>query len=193
MKLPSLPFGGLCVGSPLPPWPAAYCSAAATVSPPPPKPTKQPPWYPGETNAASDSSAVTAKADCTGAAAGSVKPTGAKPAWGPNIKPEMQAVIEQLMSFNNKPLPELTAAQARKQPSPADAAMKQMRASNIPTPPMNCDTMPAKTLMAGVNARIYTPKRWYGPVPRYSYTYHGGGWVIANLTTRTQLRHASPV
>ena len=132
---------------------------------------------PGETTAASDSSAVTA----TAGAAGAVKPTGAKPAWGPNIKPEMQAVIEQLMSFNNKPLPSLTAAQARKQPSPADAAMKQMRASNLPTPPMNCDTM-SKTLMAGVNARIYTPKSGTAPYPVLVY-YHGGGWVIANLDT----------
>ena len=49
------------------------------------------------TNAASDSAAVTANA------AGTVKPTGAKPAWGPNLKPEMQAVIEQLMSFKISP------------------------------------------------------------------------------------------
>ena len=129
------------------------------------------------TNAASDSTAVTAKADGTA----TVQPTGPKPAWGPNLTPAMQAVIEQLMSFKNKPLPALTAAQARKQPSPADAAMKQMRASNIPTPPMNCDTM-TKTLMPGVTARIYTPKGGTAPYPVLVY-YHGGGWVIANLDT----------
>ncbi|MDQ2793315.1 MAG: alpha/beta hydrolase [Bacteroidota bacterium] len=128
-----------------------------------------------ETNAASDSTAVTASA------VGAVKPTGAKPAWGPNIAPEMQAVIEQLMSFKNKPLPELTAVQARKQPSPADAAMKQMRASNIPVPPMNCDTM-SQTVAPGVQARIYTPKGGTAPYPVLVY-YHGGGWVIANLDT----------
>ncbi|MBH8569737.1 alpha/beta hydrolase [Microvirga sp. STS02] len=133
-----------------------------------------------DTNAASDSSAVTAKADSTGAT-GAVKPTGPKPAWGPNLKPEMQAVIEQLLSFNNKPLPELTAAQARKQPSAADAAMKQMRASNIPAPPLNCDTV-TKTLMPGVKARIYTPKGGTAPYPVIVY-YHGGGWVIATNDT----------
>ncbi len=127
------------------------------------------------TNDASDSTAVTANA------AGIVKPTGPTPAWGPNLKPEMQAVIEQLMSFNNKPLPELTAVQARKQPSPADAAMKQMRASNIPVPPMNCDTM-SQTVAPGVKARIYTPKGGTAPYPVLVY-YHGGGWVIANLDT----------
>lgn len=134
-----------------------------------------------ETNAASDSTAVTAKADSTGGMAGTVKPTGAKPAWGPNLHPEMQAVIEQLMSFKNKPLPELTAAQARKQPTAADAAMKQMRASNIPTPPLNCDTA-TQTIAPGLKARIYTPKGGAAPYPVIVY-YHGGGWVIATNDT----------
>ena len=127
------------------------------------------------TNAASDSAAVTANT------AGTVKPTGAKPAWGPNLKPEMQAVIEQLMSFKNKPLTELTAAQARKQPSPADAAMKQMRASNISTPPLNCDTA-TQTIAPGLRARVYTPKSGTAPYPVIVY-YHGGGWVIATNDT----------
>ena len=127
------------------------------------------------TNTASDSAAVTVRA------AGAVKPTGAKPAWGPNLAPEMQAVIEQLMSFNNKPLPSLTAVQARKQPSPADAAMKQMRASNIATPPMNCDTA-TQTIAPGLRARVYTPKGGTAPYPVIVY-YHGGGWVIATNDT----------
>ena len=131
---------------------------------------------PKEANAASDSSAVTATA-----AGAAVKPTGAKPAWGPNLAPEMQAVIEQLMSFKNKPLPALTAAQARKQPSPADAAMKQMRASNIPVPPLNCDTA-TQTLAPGLKARVYTPKGGTAPFPVIVY-YHGGGWVIATNDT----------
>ena len=130
---------------------------------------------PEATNAASDSTAVTAST------AGAVKPTGAKPAWGPNLAPEMQAVIEQLMSFKNKPLPELAAAQARKQPSPADAAMKQMRASNIPVPPMNCDTA-TQTIAPGLRVRVYTPKGGTAPYPVIVY-YHGGGWVIATNDT----------
>ena len=128
------------------------------------------------TSAASDSAATTA----TGMA-NAVKPTGPKPAWGPNISPEMQAVIEQLMSFKNKPLTELTAVQARKQPTPADAVMKQMQASNISAPPLNCDTV-TKTLMPGVKARIYTPKGGTAPYPVIVY-YHGGGWVIATIDT----------
>ncbi|MBJ6109668.1 alpha/beta hydrolase [Hymenobacter sp. BT523] len=130
-----------------------------------------------------DSTGATATPDsaATAGTPGEVKPTMAKPAWGPNLKPEMQAVIEQLMSFKNKPLPELTAAQARKQPSAADAAMKQMRVSGIPAPPMNCDTA-TKTLMPGVKARVYTPKGGAAPFPVIVY-YHGGGWVIATNDT----------
>lgn len=77
------------------------------------------------TNAASDSAVVTA------AAPGEVKPTGPAPAWGPNIKPEMLAVIEQLQSFNPKPFSELTSAQARKQPGATEAVQKQMCVSNL--------------------------------------------------------------
>ncbi len=123
----------------------------------------------------------TAAARMAAATPGAVKPTGPKPAWGPNIGPEMQAVVEQLMSFKPKPLPTLTAAEARKQPGAAEAFQKQMRASNIPASPMACDTM-GKVLMPGVRARIYTPKGGAGPFPVIVY-YHGGGWVIATNDT----------
>lgn len=136
---------------------------------------------PGEANKASDSTATTASAPDGAAMAGAVKPTGPKPAWGPNIAPEMQAVIEQLASFKPKPLPTLTAQEARKQPGAKEAADKQMRLSKIPMPPLNCDTM-GKALAGGVKARIYTPKGGTAPYPVIVY-YHGGGWVIANLDT----------
>ena len=128
-----------------------------------------------QTTTGADSAAATANAGN-----GEAKPTGPKPAWGPDIKPEMQAVIEQFMSFKNKPLPELTAKEARKQPSAADAAMKQMRLSNITPPPLNCDTV-TKTL-AGVKSRLYTPKSGTAPFPVIVYC-HGGGWVIATNDT----------
>jgi len=130
-----------------------------------------------ETNKASDSTAVMATAD----GMATVKPTGPMPAWGPNLKPEMAAVIEQLMSLNPKPLPSLTAVQARKGPNFADALKKQMQVSNIPMAPMNCDTMTA-TVAPGVRARVYTPKSGTAPFPVIVY-YHGGGWVIATNDT----------
>ena len=36
--------------------------------------------------------------------------------------PQMQSVLDQLQSLKPKPLPTLTAAEARQQPTPADAA-----------------------------------------------------------------------
>ena len=130
---------------------------------------------PGAVSVTVDSAAATAPA------APAVKPTGPAPAWGPSLKPEMLAVIEQLMSFQPKPLNTLTPAQARKQPGPAEAAAKQLRASNITPPAMQCDTA-SQQLGAGPVARIYTPKTGTAPFPVVLY-YHGGGWVIANLDT----------
>ena len=110
--------------------------------------------------------------------AGEVKPTGPKPAWGPNLDDDQAAVLEQLQSFAPKPLPTLTPQEARQQPGPKEAADKQIRVSKIVLPPMSCDTM-SKSL-GGVKARIYTPKVGTAPYPVIVY-YHGGGWVIANL------------
>ncbi|MGY2134964.1 alpha/beta hydrolase [Hymenobacter sp. HD11105] len=127
-----------------------------------------------------DTQATTAESTAT-SSAGEVKPKGPKPAWGPNLKPEMQAVMEQLRSFKNKPLPELTAVQARQQPSPADAALKQLQASNSTRPPLLVDTA-SQTLLPGVKARMYTPKGAAASHPVIVY-YHGGGWVIATIDT----------
>ncbi|MDO7877546.1 alpha/beta hydrolase fold domain-containing protein [Hymenobacter sp. ASUV-10] len=133
---------------------------------------------PAETNAASDSAAVTAAGP---SAPGEVKPTGPAPAWAPNIKPEMLTVIEALQSFKPKPFPQLTPAQARQQPGATEAVMKVMRDHSIPPPPLNCDTM-TTSLMPGVKARVYTPKSGTAPYPVIVY-YHGGGWVIATNDT----------
>jgi acetyl esterase/lipase len=111
-----------------------------------------------------------------------VKPSGAKPAWGTNLHPEMQAVIEQLTAMSGPtPMAKLTPAEARKAPSAADAAMATMKKFNIPTPPATADTM-SRSVMPGVKVRIYTPKGATGTLPVIVY-YHGGGWVIANLDT----------
>ncbi|RSK46537.1 alpha/beta hydrolase [Hymenobacter perfusus] len=110
-----------------------------------------------------------------------VRPTGPAPAWATGIKPEMQAVIETLVSLGGKPIETLSAQEARQQPTPADAVMKLMQANNIPTPPVTADTM-SRMVMPGVKVRIYTPKGATGTLPVVVY-YHGGGWVIANLDT----------
>lgn len=116
--------------------------------------------------------------------AGTIKPTGPIPAWGPTIKPEMQAVIEKLESFKTPPLETLPVAEARKAPSPADAVKALMQEKNIAVPASNADTTGKDIPVQGgmIHLRIYTPRTGNGPFPVIVY-YHGGGWVIANLDT----------
>ena len=111
-----------------------------------------------------------------------LKPAGAAPDWGTSIKPEMQVVIEKLISFGGKPIETLTAAEARMQPTPASAVMAVMKDNNMPMPPVLCDTVNQDIPVTGgtTNIRIYTPKSGTAPFPVIVY-YHGGGWVIADI------------
>jgi acetyl esterase/lipase len=114
-----------------------------------------------------------------------IKPSGPKPAWAPNIDPQMQAVIEELDSFGTPPLPKLTPEQARKAPTPTDAVMSLLKEKGIPiTPPdlkIDHQVIPGPS-PEGILVRTYTPKTGNGPFPVIVY-YHGGGWVIADLDT----------
>jgi len=133
------------------------------------------------TTATTTDSAATAPAATAPAGPTPIRPTGPAPAWATGIKPEMQAVIETLVSLGGKPIETLSAQEARQQPTPADAVMKLMQANSIPMPPVTADTM-SRMVMPGVKVRIYTPKGATGTLPVVVY-YHGGGWVIANLDT----------
>jgi acetyl esterase len=132
-----------------------------------------------------DSTATATKPATDSSAAGrpmAVKPSGPKPAWGPDLHPEMQAVIDQLTAMSGPtPMAKLTPKEARKAPSATDATMAVMQKFNIPTPPVTADTM-SREVAPGVKVRIYTPKSGTAPFPVIVY-YHGGGWVIANLNT----------
>ncbi|MEO3407632.1 alpha/beta hydrolase [Mucilaginibacter sp. CAU 1740] len=109
----------------------------------------------------------------------SLKPKSPKPAWGADLKPEMQAVLEKLDSYGDKPIPQLTAPEARKNHTPTDAVMDLMKENNILMPALAVDTT-GKDIPGGLHVRIYTPKSGNGPFPVIVY-YHGGGFVIANL------------
>lgn len=111
-----------------------------------------------------------------------ITPSGPKPAWGPDIKPEMQVVIEKFISFGDTPLPKLTAVQARKNHTATDAVMAVMADYHIPAPVFNVDTVGKEIPVTGstVHIRIYTPKNTTGNLPVIVY-YHGGGFVIANI------------
>ena len=111
-----------------------------------------------------------------------LKPTMPAPVWAPSIKPEMQVVIEKLISLGGKPIETLTAPEARMQPTPTDAVMAVMRDNNMTAPAAQCDTMGKDIPVTGgtTHVRIYTPKQGKAPYPVIVY-YHGGGWVIANI------------
>lgn len=111
-----------------------------------------------------------------------IKPAGSAPAWAQDIKPQMLAVIEKLQSYGDKPIPELTAEEARKNHTPTDAVMDLIKQYNIEVPAAKCDTMGKDIPVAGgtIHSRIYTPKEGKAPFPVIVY-YHGGGFVIASI------------
>ena len=95
---------------------------------------------------------------------------------------QMQAVLDQLAALGPKPIPTLTAAEARKQPTPADAAKNELAKqgkSTAPDPAVASSNRTITTATGTLPVRIYTPKTGTGPWPVVVY-YHGGGWVIAD-------------
>ncbi|NIJ53885.1 alpha/beta hydrolase [Dyadobacter arcticus] len=134
-----------------------------------------------KTETGSDKDSLVTETD-TASAPKTLKPTAAAPAWAPDIKPEMQAVIEKLVNYKDKPIPQLTAAEARKNHTPTDAVMELISENNIPMPEAMVDTMGKMVPVKGdsIPVRIYTPKSGNAPFPVIVY-YHGGGFVIADL------------
>jgi acetyl esterase len=108
------------------------------------------------------------------------------PVTGTNYKAtsDMATVLKALKGLGGKPIETLTPAEARQQPTVADAVKAVLTAKGK-------DTDPAK-LVPGVSSmdttipgpagalpvRVYTPSG-SGPFPVVVY-FHGGGWVIAN-------------
>ena len=111
-----------------------------------------------------------------------IKPKGSSPEWAPTIEPEMLAVIEKLEGYNDKPIADLTAVEARKNHTPTDAVKELINEHNISVPKSNVDTSGKDIIVNGgkIHLRIYTPNTGNGPFPVIVY-YHGGGFVIADL------------
>ena len=114
-----------------------------------------------------------------------IKPDGPAPDWAPDIDPQMQAVIEQLMSYEAPPFPTLTAFQVRNAKLPAAAVADLMKKTG--TRPMQPAVDISHRLLPvgsddGTLVRVYKPVNAPGTLPVIVY-YHGGGWVIADLDT----------
>ena len=99
----------------------------------------------------------------------------------PTPDADMKAVLDQLAALHPKPLETLSADEARKQPTPADAVKGLLKKNNKSTAPEPVGKVDDRTITGAsgqIPARIYTPVG-KGPFPVLVY-FHGGGWVIAN-------------
>ena len=101
-------------------------------------------------------------------------------------EPEMQELLAALAALNGKPIETLTPAEARLQPTMADAVNAVLLKNNMSTDPAKLvpdvttvDAMiPALDGVTQLTATIYTPVGT-GPFPAVVY-FHGGGWVIGS-------------
>lgn len=117
-----------------------------------------------------------------------IEPMGPKPDWAPNIDPQMLAVIEQFMAFENPKVSNMSAFHFKNAKLPAEAVLALMKKTGIEASKPEVD-ISHKILPVGpeegILVRIYTPISAVGtdqPLPVIVY-YHGGGWVIADLDT----------
>jgi len=131
------------------------------------------------------------QAQAQAAAPGSppVATQAAGPAAPSPAAPDMAAVLQTLTALGAKPFETLSPAEARSQPSPADAAMRVMRDRGIQLPPAVAAVQTRDLQVDGaagpLPARLYRPggrPPGAAPLPLIVY-WHGGGWVVANLDT----------
>lgn len=95
---------------------------------------------------------------------------------------DIQGVLDKLAELGGKPIETLSPAEAREQPTPADAAAAYLLAKGESALPEGVDEVEDREIEgpAGkIKIRVYTPEG-QGPFPVIVY-YHGGGFVIADL------------
>ncbi|MEP6687089.1 MAG: alpha/beta hydrolase [Gemmatimonadales bacterium] len=107
-------------------------------------------------------------------------------AAAPAAKPDddMQKVLDALAALGPKPIATLSPAEARRQPTPADAVKRVLAKAGRDAKPealvpgVTSEDREVQGAAGMLPARIYTPAG-KGPFPVIVY-YHGGGWVIAD-------------
>ena len=103
----------------------------------------------------------------------------------PAATSQMQAVLDEMAALGAKPVETLTTAQARAQPSVADAVRSLLVKQGRSTAPEAVGSVEDRTIPGPAGnplaIRIYKPAGT-GPFPSMLYI-HGGGWVIATIDT----------
>jgi len=115
---------------------------------------------------------------------------GEKPDSGTasRVDSDMAKVLTKLQQLGVKPTESRSVAEARSQPTPADAVKAVLRDQGKDPAALMAAMKVSKKDMnyeAGKGmqpVRIYTPEGVEGPLPVIVY-YHGGGWVIADIDT----------
>ncbi|MET0499717.1 MAG: alpha/beta hydrolase fold domain-containing protein [Steroidobacteraceae bacterium] len=105
---------------------------------------------------------------------------------------DMQMVLDTLQALGGKPIETLTPAEARVQPTPADAvtALLKKQGATLPKPAVKIANGTYPTAGGTQQLKIYTPTPTdvppapgaAGAMPVIVY-FHGGGWVIADIKT----------
>ncbi|MEO6832589.1 MAG: alpha/beta hydrolase [Chitinophagaceae bacterium] len=113
-----------------------------------------------------------------------VSPKGQPPTWGPSMHKEMIAVIEQLDSFHQAPIQNLSATNARLLLNIFDAEKELARQNGLPASVPTTDTADMEIPVNGtiLHARVYRPRSGTQPYAAILY-FHGGGWVIGSAAT----------
>lgn len=116
--------------------------------------------------------------------------TGQPPAPSPSVaqadKEDMRLVLRKLRELGAQPVENLTPAQARRQPTPADAVAAVLRDQGADPAVAAAQRRVTRTDLSypGANGpmalRVYTPDGADGPLPVIVF-FHGGGWVIGGL------------
>ncbi|RUQ70289.1 alpha/beta hydrolase [Azospirillum doebereinerae] len=101
---------------------------------------------------------------------------------------DMKHVLDALADLKPKPIEgDLSAAEARQQPTPTDAVMALLKKNGKSTAPeagIRTENITLTGAAGSLPARVYIPENANKntPLPVVVY-YHGGGWVIADLDT----------
>ncbi|UEM20534.1 alpha/beta hydrolase [Skermanella mucosa] len=98
---------------------------------------------------------------------------------------DMQSVLLALQALGPKPIETLSAEEARRQPTMADAVAKVLADDGRSAAPETMASVRDVSIPGpggAQPARIYVPGSARSPLPVIVY-YHGGGWVIADLDT----------